>query len=122
MHRELARKGVNLTLLWSEYCTDCYTNGDIPYMYSQFCDKYRQWARISKATMRIQHKPGDVMQVDWAGETIPIYDQAGGETPAYIFVAVLPCSCYYNTFLYFNPHGKSPPQIEKQKSITIRPG
>ena len=94
MHRELARKGVNLTLLWSEYCTDCYTNGDIPYMYSQFCDKYRQWARISKATMRIQHKPGDVMQVDWAGETIPIYDQAGGETPAYIFVAVLPCSCY----------------------------
>ncbi len=94
MHRELARKGVNLTLLWSEYCTDCYTNGDIPYMYSQFCDKYRQWARISKATMRIQHKPGDVMQADWAGETIPIYDQAGGETPAYIFVAVLPCSCY----------------------------
>lgn len=54
----------------------------------------RHWAKLSKATMRIKHKPGDVMQVDWAGETIPIYDQSDGETPAYIFVAVLPCNCY----------------------------
>ena len=75
MHRELAKSGVNLTLLWSEYCTECYSNGDTPYMYTQFCDKYRHWARLTKATMRLKHKPGDVMQVDWAGQTIPIYDQ-----------------------------------------------
>ena len=30
MHTELARKGVNLTLLWSEYCAECYANGDNP--------------------------------------------------------------------------------------------
>lgn len=94
IHRELAKSGVNLTLLWSEYCTEYYSNGDTPYMYTQFCDKYRHWARLTKATMRLKHKPGDVMQVDWAGQTIPIYDQAGGESPAYVFVAVLPCSCY----------------------------
>lgn len=94
MHRELSKKGVNLTLLWSEYCTECYSNGEIPYMYTQFCDKYRNWAKISKATMRIKHKPGDAMQVDWAGETIPIFDATGNESPAYVFVAVLPCSCY----------------------------
>ncbi len=94
IHNELAIKGVNLTLLWSEYCADCYANGKMPYMYTQFCEKYRQWARLSKATMRIKHKPGDTMQVDWAGQTIPIYDQAGSESPAYIFVSVLPCSCY----------------------------
>ena len=41
MHTELARKGVNLTLLWSEYCAECYANGDNPYMYTQFCEKYR---------------------------------------------------------------------------------
>lgn len=93
-HAELARKGVNLTLLWSEYCAECYANGDNPYMYTQFCEKYRQWSKLSKATMRIKHKPGDVIQVDWAGATIPIYDQADGESSAYIFVAVLPCSCY----------------------------
>lgn len=94
MHEELASKGVNLTLLWSEYCTDCYASGSMPYMYTQFCEKYRQWARLSKATMRIKHKPGDTMQVDWAGQTIPIYDHTGGESPVYIFVSVLPCSCY----------------------------
>ena len=64
-------------------------------MYTQFTDNYRKWARVTKATMRIKHKPGEVMQVDWAGNTIPVYDRADGfETAAYLFIAVLPCSCY----------------------------
>lgn len=94
IHKELAKTGVNLSLLWNEYCSKCYENGDTPYMYTQFCDKYRHWARVTKATMRITHKPGDMMMVDWAGNTIPIYDKGGSETCAYLFVAVLPCSCY----------------------------
>lgn len=94
IHKELAKPGVNLSLLWSEYCEKAYTNGNTPYMYSQFCDKYRRWAKITKATMRIQHKPGDAMQVDWAGYTIPLYDKYTGDvTDVYLFVAVLPCSC-----------------------------
>lgn len=32
IHKELARPGVNLTLLWSEYCGECRTNGNTPYM------------------------------------------------------------------------------------------
>jgi transposase len=45
--------------------------------------------------MRIQHKTGEVMQVDWAGNIIPIYDSVTGEeSAAYLFVAVLPCSCF----------------------------
>lgn len=95
IHRELSKKGVTLTLLWEEYCEKCYTNGETPYMSTQFCDKYRRWAKVTKATMRITHKPGDAMQVDWAGETIPYYDPVTGEQyKAYLFVAVLPCSCY----------------------------
>lgn len=95
IHKELAKRGVNLTLLWTEYCTQCYSEGSNPYMYSQFCDKYRHWARITKATMRIQHKPGEAMQVDWAGTTIKYYDShTCDEYEAYIFAAVLPCSCY----------------------------
>jgi len=94
IHKELVKPGVNLSLLWSEYCEKAYTNGQTPYMYSQFCDKYRHWARITKATMRIQHKPGDAMQVDWAGNTIPLCDRYTGDTTdVYLFVAVLPCSC-----------------------------
>ncbi|MBF4691586.1 IS21 family transposase [Fusibacter ferrireducens] len=95
IHKELAKPGVNLTLLWSEYCEKCYNAGATPYMYSQFCDKYRHWARITKATMRIKHKPGDTMQVDWAGNTIPVHDSVTGEVDkAYLFIAALPCSCY----------------------------
>ena len=94
IHKELAKPGVNLSLLHCEYCEECRTNGNTPYMYTQFCDKYRRWARTTKATMRIQHKPGDAMQVDWAGNTIPIHDRVTGEViDAYLFVAVLPCSC-----------------------------
>ena len=63
-------------------------------MYTQFCDKYRKWARLTKATMRISHKPGDAMQVDWAGTTIPYYDRVTEDAyDAYLFVAVLPCNC-----------------------------
>lgn len=95
IHRELAKPGVTLTLLWEEYCQKCYAAGKTPYMSTQFGDKYRKWARVTKATMRIQHKPGDAIQVDWAGDTIPIYDSVTGEqSQAYLFVAVLPCSYY----------------------------
>lgn len=95
IHKELAKPGVNLTLLWTEYCAESHTNGLTPYMYSQFCDKYRHWAHLTKATMRINHKPGDVMQVDWAGTTIKYLDAVTGEEyDAYVFAAVLPCSCY----------------------------
>ena len=95
IHRELAKPGVTLTLLWEEYCRKCYESGRTPYMSTQFGDKYRKWARITKATMRIQHKPGDAIQVDWAGDTVPVYDSVTGEQgAAYLFVAVLPCSCY----------------------------
>jgi transposase len=62
IHRELARSGVNLTLLWTEYCARCEAQGKKLYQYTQFCEKYRQWARVTKATMRIQHKPGDAME------------------------------------------------------------
>lgn len=95
MHKELAKPGVRLTLLHSEYQARCIESGQTSYMYTQFCEKYRRWARITKATMRIAHKPGDAMQVDWAGNTLPIYDSVTGEVfKAYLFIAVLPCSCY----------------------------
>lgn len=95
IHRELAKKGVTLTLLWTEYCLEASAAGKKPYMSTQFNDNYRKWARITKATMRIQHKPGDEMEVDWAGATIDIFDEVTGDAaPAYLFVAVLPCSCY----------------------------
>ena len=95
IHKELAKPKVTLTLLWDEYRQKAETLGKRPYMPTQFGDKYRTWARVTKATMRIHHKPGDAMEVDWAGQTLPIYDSVTGEEfPAYLFIAVLPCSGY----------------------------
>ena len=95
IHKELAKPKVTLTLLWDEYRQKAEALGKKPYMPTQYGEKYRAWARITKATMRIHHKPGDAMEVDWAGQTLPIYDSVTGESyPAYLFIAVLPCSGY----------------------------
>lgn len=95
IHCELSKIGVTLTLLWQEYCERAYANGETPYMSTQFGNKYRRWARVTKATMRVTHKPGDTMQVDWSGGSIPYYDPITGEEyKAYLFVAALPCSSY----------------------------
>ena len=48
-------------LLWHEYCETAYANGEKLYKSTQLGDKYRQWTRITKATMRVTHKPGDTM-------------------------------------------------------------
>ena len=89
IHRELARSGVTLTLLWEEYCAKCQETGQKPYMSTQFGERYRRWARVTTATMRIQHKPGDAMQVDWAGDTIPLQDPVTGEQSA-AYLCLLP--------------------------------
>lgn len=95
IHKGLAKPKVTLTLLWDEYRQKAEALGKRPYMPTQFGDKYRAWARVTKATMRIHHKPGDAMEVDWTGQTLPIYDSVTGEEfPAYLFIAVLPCSGY----------------------------
>lgn len=95
IHRELAKNGVTMTLLWDEYCIQCRDLAKIPYMYTQFCKMYRDYAMKNKATMHIHHKPGDTCEVDWAGDTAAIIDNVTGEIiDAYVFVAALPCSSY----------------------------
>ena len=95
IHRELAKLGVTLTLLWDEYCQKCRDSGEIPYQYSQFCKFYNKYAVISKATMRINRKLGERMETNWAGQTASIRDNiTGDDVPMYIFVAALPTSQY----------------------------
>jgi transposase len=95
LHREMAHRGVTLSLLWNEYCENCRMEGSRPLMYTQFCYHYREYAAKNKATLHINHKPGDRMEVDWAGDTASIQDNISGKPiPVYVFVAVLPCSGY----------------------------
>ncbi len=41
IHNELAKKGVNLTLLHAKYKVKCASAGRVPYQYTQFCELYR---------------------------------------------------------------------------------
>lgn len=94
-HKELAKNGVTLSLLWTEYCALCRCAGEIPFQYTQFCYHYREYVQKTKATMHIDRKPGEIMEVDWAGDTAAVTDSTiGKELPAYLFVAVLPYSQY----------------------------
>jgi len=95
IHREMAKSGVTLSLLWNEYCEDCRASKEIPLMYSQFCYHYQQYAATTKATMHVHRKPGEQVEVDWAGQTAPIIDSETGEIiNVYIFVGVLSSSQY----------------------------
>ncbi len=98
VHRELHRPGVTLSLLWVEYCEECRAAGELPYQSTQFNKYYADYVHKTKATMRLEHRPGETMQVDWAGQTASILDTDTGElVPAYLFIAVLPYSGYAYT-------------------------
>lgn len=95
IHRDMAKSGVTMTLLWHEYCAECQQNDEVPYMYSRFCHMFRAYNMRNKATMHLERKPGEQLEVDWAGQTMGITDNVTGENiPAYIFVASLSYSGY----------------------------
>ncbi len=91
VHCELKRKGVTLYLLWEEY----RVQNPQGYRYSWFCQHYRAWAGKVDVVMRQQHRAGEKLFVDYAGQTQGVIDRATGEVrEAQIFVAVLGASNY----------------------------
>ena len=90
VHKELQKDGVTLNLLWLEYCEACRNNGELPYQSTQFNKYYNDYVVKTNATMHLNHKPGEIMQVDWAGDNAAVIDMDTGEAvPVYIFVATL---------------------------------
>ena len=103
VHRELQKDGVTLNLLWLEYCEQSRDSDEIPYQLTQFKKHYRDYALKTNATMHLNHKPGEIIQVDWAGDTAGVINTDTGERiPAYIFVAVLPYSGYAYVEAFFS--------------------
>ena len=96
IHEELKKKGVTLKLLHEEYQEECVIKGIDYLKYTQFCNVYKEYVEDNKLTMHIERKPGERIEVDWAGATIPIYDTTQKEiiAKAHLFVGVLPFSQY----------------------------
>jgi len=98
---EMKKKHLTLMLLWEGY-KEAHSNG---IMYTQFCQRYREFKKQNRLTIHIEYKAGEEVQVDWAGSTVPYIDTITGEVrAAYIFVAVLPASAY--PFIYAYSHRK----------------
>ena len=108
IRKELLRNGVSKKLLWTEYMEDCRANGEEPLMYSQFCYHIQQDGQKRRATMHITRKPGEQVEVDWAGDTATIIDPDTGEIiKAYIFVGVMTYSQYAYVEAFLDTKQKS---------------
>jgi transposase len=91
IHKELKGPNVTLQLLWEEYRQE-HPDG---YGHSRFSELYGEWARRLDLVLRQDHRAGEKMFVDHAGQTVPVIDGLTGETQdAYVFVAVLGASSY----------------------------
>lgn len=88
---QLGGTGVTLRLLWEEY----KIGSPDGYSYTQFCEHFSRYNKRNKATMHFEHRPGEYLQVDFAGKPLYITDLMTGElTSCPVLVCVLPYSNY----------------------------
>ena len=91
LHQELRHPGVTLQLLWQEYKTAQPTG----LQYSQFAVHYHRWARTLDVCLRQEHRAGEKLFLDYAGQSLWItHPTTGARTPVALFVAVLGASNY----------------------------
>jgi transposase len=84
--KNLSKVGVTKRLLWEKYFKQ--TKGAISY--SRFCRLFREWEATSKLSLRMEHKSGDKLFIDFAGNKLHIVDAETKEKIALeVFVAVL---------------------------------
>lgn len=95
IRKELLRNGVNKKLLWTEYLEECRLSGEEPLMYSRFCYYIQRDEEKRRASMHINRKPGEQVEVDWAGDPAYLIDPDTGEmTKVSVFVGVMSYSQY----------------------------
>ena len=88
---QLRLTGVTRRILWEEYKAS-HPDG---YGYTQFCEHFARYNKRNKATMHFDHRPGEYLQVDFAGKLLHIVDRDIGEIiPCPVLVCVLPFSSY----------------------------
>lgn len=87
IHKELARPHVTLALLWKEL----HSQNENFYQYSWFCELYREWEKSREISMRVPHKAGEKLFIDYAGTTVPVVinRKTGEIQEAQIFVCCL---------------------------------
>jgi len=91
VEKELRRRSVTRLLLWEEYRA---ANPD-GFGYTWFCTTFEAWKQRARPSMRQTHIGGEKVFVDFAGDTIDIFDPITGEVRAMkLFVAAMGASNY----------------------------
>src|SRR5712671_3141279 len=91
VEKELRRRSVTRLLLWEEYRA---ANPD-GFGYAWFCTTFEAWKKRARPSMRQTHIGGEKVFVDFAGDTIDIFDPITGEVRAMkLFVAAMGASNY----------------------------
>ena len=92
IHLDLQKhKHLTLQLVWEEY--QAANPGG--YRYSRFCELYQHWRKKRDLVLRHEHRAGEKMFVDYAGDTIAVRNPSTGESrDTQLFVAVLGASNY----------------------------
>jgi transposase len=86
MEKSLKRRGMTKGQLWKRY-KELHSDG---YGLSQFKHYYLLWHRSNNPVLHIEHKAGEKMYVDYAGEKLRMVDPLTGEIiDLEVFVAVL---------------------------------
>jgi transposase len=89
VEKELRRRSVTRLLLWEEYRA---ANPD-GFGYTWFCTTFEAWKQRAQPSMRQTHVGGEKIFVDFAGDTIDIFDPITGEVRAMkLFVAAMGAS------------------------------
>jgi len=85
------RRGFTFYRKWTEY-RDLYPDG---YGYTQFMDHFHRLYSMPAPSMKLEHKAGNNVFIDFAGKKLQIVDRHTGEVkPVEVFLALLPCSQY----------------------------
>jgi len=87
--RMLRKKGMTKLKIYEQYLED-FPDG---YSRSRFSRIFRSYIIQTAPVAHLEHKAGDRMYVDYAGDRLHLVDRETGEkTPVEVFVAILPCS------------------------------
>ena len=87
----MKKKGATLKVLHEEYL-DQHPEG---MKYVRFCQRYDEYKKLLRTSMRFDYQAGDIAFVDYAGPTVTIHNMRDGtKSTAQIFVGVLGACSY----------------------------
>lgn len=108
---ELGRVGVTRYLLWKEYL-ELFPGG---FQYSRFCELLDIEMTLRKPAMHLQHNPGELLEIDFAGSKLHYVNDDGEVIECPVLVAVLPFSGY--SFVQALPNASLPRVIDALNAI-----